>query len=506
MLSLDNVNKNFAEFVCSFLIFGLITWYCYYLYCFTYWKKKGVPSHPPRFPTGNITKPLLGQENISVTVKNFYNKFNRKGHKHAGLYFLNGPVYLPIDLEIVKHILTTDFEHFVDRGTFLDEQNCPLSSMLFSMKGLKWKKLRAKLSPMFSAGKLKSMYGIFMKVTEEFVDVVAHTAQKEDEINIKYISSNFTTDIILATGFGLEGGSLKNPNNRVGRVSSSLFYPSTWSLLKTVVIEGLQNPGNILKASVSSKFQQDFFQDLAEKTMKLRDENKIDRQDFFSLLLEAKDKEGFTFNEIVGQCYMFFLAGFDTSSQTISYCIHQLAHNKDMQDKLRKEIFENLGTDFRKYTYEDILKLPYLDKVFHETLRLYPVLGFLNRICIKPYKVPGTNVVLDKGTPVLISTLGLQHNPEYFPDPLKFDPERFSEDKPLIPFSFQPFGKGPRSCIGMRYGKLQTKLGIAALISQFKFLPSPKTPRLVELDKLAKSLVMITKKGIVVRVLKLQGQ
>jgi cytochrome P450 family 6 len=58
----------------------------------------------------------------------------------------------------------------------------------------------------------------------------------------------------------------------------------------------------------------------------------------------------------------------------------------------------------------------------------------------------------------------------------------------------------------MRYGKLQTKLGIAALISQFKFLPSPKTSRLVELDKLAKSLVMITKKGIVVRVLKLQGQ
>jgi cytochrome P450 family 6 len=59
-------------------------------------------------------------------------------------------------------------------------------------------------------------------------------------------------------------------------------------------------------------------------------------------------------------------------------------------------------------------------------------------------------VVLDKGTPVLISTLGLQQNPEYFPHPLKFDPERFSEDKPLTPFSFQPFGKGPRSCIGIK--------------------------------------------------------
>jgi cytochrome P450 len=87
--------------------------------------------------------------------------------------------------------------------------------------------------------------------------------------------------------------------------------------------------------------------------------------------------------------------------------------------------------------------------VFTETLRLHPVLGFFNRICDKPYKVPGTDVVLDKDTPVIIPILGLQRDPEYFPDPLEFNPERFNEDQAQVPFTFLPFGEGPRFCIGI---------------------------------------------------------
>ena len=148
------------------------------------------------------------------------------------------------------------------------------------------------------------------------------------------------------------------------------------------------------------------------------------------------------------------------------------------------------------------------------------MLGFLNRICVKPYKVPGTDVTIEKGTPVLISTLGLQRDPDYYPDPLKFDPERFDESGSTVPFSFLPFGEGPRICIGnkikllnphrffffpgKRYGILQAKLGIAALISQFKFSPSPQTPPFVEFDKLSTSLAMTPSKGVTVRVEKLK--
>ncbi|RZC32716.1 p450 domain containing protein [Asbolus verrucosus] len=502
-VELDRFSKSLAmtpsagvtvrNYCAHFSRFFLLSWYLYHLYCFTYWKKRGVPTQRPHFPAGNITKAVTGRENLFVTVENFYKEFKSRGHRHGGLYFFNGPVYLPIDPEIVKSILTTDFEHFVDRGVFFDEENFPLSAHIFSITGNKWKNLRAKLSPTFSSGKLKAMYETFTKTAAEFVHAIEPFAQQNGEVNIKNVANNFTADIISSTALGLETNTLKNPDNKVSQIMLNMLNPSNWLFLKAILLEGFRNPGNLVRVIVSNKNVENFFVNLVKDTINLREETKLARKDFLSLILEIKDKEELSFNEIVAQCFLFFLAGFETSSQAISFCIHELAHHQHIQDKLREEIFEKMGKDYTKYSYEDVLKLPYLDQVFNETLRLHPALGFLNRICVKPYKVPGTDVTIEEGTPVLIPTLGLQLDPDYYPEPLEFDPDRFSENHSNVPFTFLPFGEGPRFCIGMRYGKLQTKLGIASLISQFKFTPSPKTPKYVEADKLSKTLAMIPK-------------
>lgn len=88
--------------------------------------------------------------------------------------------------------------------------------------------------------------------------------------------------------------------------------------------------------------------------------------------------------------------------------------------------------------------------VVSETLRKYPSLPFLDRTTVETYKMPNSDLVIQKGTPVFISMLGMHYDPEYFPDPEKYDPERFNEkNKRNIPaYSYFPFGEGPRACIG----------------------------------------------------------
>nr|CAD7204332.1 unnamed protein product [Timema douglasi] len=106
-----------------------------------------------------------------------------------------------------------------------------------------------------------------------------------------------------------------------------------------------------------------------------------------------------------------------------------------------------------------------------ETLRKYPSVPNLERMCTKEYEIPETDVTIDEGTLVMIPSYALHHDPEYFPDPEKFDPDRFSkENKNSFPqYTYLPFGEGPRICIGMRFGLMQVKVGLATLLSKYEF-------------------------------------
>ncbi|GFG32549.1 hypothetical protein Cfor_12376 [Coptotermes formosanus] len=106
-----------------------------------------------------------------------------------------------------------------------------------------------------------------------------------------------------------------------------------------------------------------------------------------------------------------------------------------------------------------------------ETLRMYPSLPNLIRVCTKPYTIPGTNVLIEKGTPVIIPIYAIHRDQLYYSDPDRFDPERFTEyNKEKRPaYTYLPFGEGPRICIGLRFGLMQVKMGLAILVSRFQF-------------------------------------
>lgn len=185
----------------------------------------------------------------------------------------------------------------------------------------------------------------------------------------------------------------------------------------------------------------DFFQKTFLDTLEQREKNKIKRNDFVSLLLDLK--EHFTPLELAAESFLVYIGGFETSSTLMTFTLYELALHPEMQDRLREEINSTLDEQ-DKLTYETLLGMKYLDMVVNETLRMYPPIPSTTRKCMKDYPIPGTNLTIPAGASVEISAYAIQRDPEHYPDPLVFDPERFTAEmvKARNPFTFLPFGEG----------------------------------------------------------------
>lgn len=168
---------------------------------------------------------------------------------------------------------------------------------------------------------------------------------------------------------------------------------------------------------------------------------------------KATVKREWSDNEIVAQCFLFFVAGFETSSTALTFAMYELARNQDVQQKLFEEVQEtNKKLAGQKLSYDVLQKMRYMDQVLSETLRIWPPAANTDRMCVKAYDYnDGTNRFrIDKGTSIWIPIYSLHHDPKYFPNPKKFDPERFSEANKdsIAADAYMPFGIGPRNCIG----------------------------------------------------------
>jgi cytochrome P450 family 6 len=228
---------------------------------------------------------------------------------------------------------------------------------------------------------------------------------------------------------------------------------------------------------LNSQEVSDFFLSTFLQTFEYREKNNVRRNDFVSLLLNLK--EFYTPTELAAEGWIVFAAGFETSSTLMTFTLYELALNPEIQERLREEIVSGIEDNDGKLTYDMLIGFKYLDMVINESLRKHPPIPDNVRKCTIEYQVPGTKLVIPKGTLCFISALGIQNDPEFFPEPEKFDPERFSDEnsKSIKPFTFMPFGEGARQCLGMRFGLMQAKMGIAKLITNYSFSPCAKTPK-----------------------------
>ncbi len=132
---------------------------------------------------------------------------------------------------------------------------------------------------------------------------------------------------------------------------------------------------------------------------------------------------------LIATAFVLLVAGYDTTGQTLAYAAFELAKNPDIQKRLQDEVddaFQESGGKFPDF-YK-IQSMEYLDMVFHETLRKYPALSMIQRGVTEDYRIVGTDIVYPKGDELYINVVGIHHDPEYYPEPEKFNPEHFSKE------------------------------------------------------------------------------
>lgn len=404
-----------------------------------------------------------------------------------------------------------DFDHFLNHNEILSNLDRVFGKTLFGMKGQLWKDMRSTLSPIFTSSKMKSMYGLLTNHVEDFLKhFETKTGNGTVDIDALEIFSRFTADGISTAVLGFDGDCVKNDDSGLFKLCKRILhdFTSSQAILKVVLAFFSQKVYTYFNMQLTRKTTVDFFKRAVVDVMNERDRTNVSRPDVIQLMLNVKNKirdqgaldadnnevDGLKTNiknlqEIadddeywLAQGFIFFFGGFDTTSNLLQSMTYELAMNPDIQDELYREITGVTATlGSKPVTYETLHGMKFLDMVVSESLRKHPPFIQMDRTCSKDYDLDlgdGKTVAIKKGELVIFPYYQLHRDPEYFPNPEKFDPYRFSDENKdsIVSGTYLPFGLGPRACIGSRFVLMEAKLLMFYLLVNFEIKKCARTP------------------------------
>nr|DAB41778.1 TPA_inf: cytochrome P450 CYP332A4 [Danaus plexippus] len=463
----------FILIACFILVLSL-----YLKRVYSYWKDRGIEYERP-FPfIGGLS--FIMRRSFSEYAYDLSVKYPRD---YLGIYLGMRPALVVQTPQLARKVFSSEYDNFQDRHLYCHESD-PMGSLnIFTVKNPLWKMLRYRLSPMFTSHRLRKITELMNANATELVKKVQRDfVEKKKHVNLKEIFSMYTSDTVAYSVFGIRVSALSDQDSPLWHITNHMVKWTFYRGLEITFIFFLPALGALMRLKLFSKAANDYIKQLYWKIVKDRQNHiKYDDSDLVNHLLKIKEQlelppeadEDYADNILLAQVAVFILGSIETSSSVLSYSLHELAYHPDEQEKLYSELNNAFLSSEKDYlNYNELLQVDYLTACIHETMRKFPLLPLIDRLCGQTC-VLEDGLKIEKGVPVLVNVVAIHNNEKYYPEPEKWKPERFmtGNKQDNREFTFLPFGDGPRFCIGKRYGMMQVRAALSQLIYNYKIEP-----------------------------------
>ena len=520
----------------SLILVGLIivTWVICRYRRMTLLSRRGFPGPRPHFLFGNMFE-IEANGGAGAT----YQKWHKQYGPIVGFYVGGVPSLVVADPNLLTKVMITDFATFNMHQTIIkggsNAVGPPADNIVLTRSVDYWRRLRTTVTPAFTSAQLRHMIPPISAIIDTFVDKLRPLADCE-EIAIAEHINRTTLGVISRVAFGLDLGyasssaktlhqadQMADALTKTVRVSLNeitcgklmLLFPEftfIWwpirllidhvlflfsltpeSKMLDIARKALNTRKNAKSTVVGSSQRRDLMQILMEARQRL--DHQFKDSDFEMNTSEAKvvkpnpigqpsivtNRIALNDDEVLSLIYVVVGAGYETTAAALQYLMYNLANHQVIQEQLRQEIAKIKVDDDGIFEYESLMfDSPLMEAVIRETLRLYPpVSQLVHRVADVDYHYEDRTI--PAGVGIVSSVVPMHLSESYWPDPLTWNPFRHLTPDgqklvaPPSPFAYQPFGNGPRNCVGMRLAYLEMNLALAKLLKKFRIVPGPST-------------------------------
>jgi cytochrome P450 len=382
-------------------------------------------------------------------------------------FYLGGlkEAIVTIDPAVIQHVLKTNHENYLKSDIQVKRMGHFLGKGLLTTHGEAWKTQRRLIQKGFDRKQLDALSSIMQDSLAD--SLRAFDGRIENgAVDIYPHMMEITFSMVARSLFGA----------RLREEDIDLVSDTICTVQEFIVRQTLQpylNPWFAISGELRRHEAMRTRADSILMTYITKRRGELPGQDLLQTLMDARytDGAGMSDELILSESMQLLVAGHETSSNSLSWLLYLLSARPDVLERMRQEFDEVLGD--APLTHGDVPKFEYVTQVVQESLRLYPPFWMIDRVAVEDDRV-GDNVI-PAGSTVIVYVYGAHHAPTQWSNPEQFDTDRFlkGNDKLRTPFTYFPFGGGPRSCIGVHYAMLQILMILSELLRKYDFALPP---------------------------------